>query len=238
MTIHFDNVSVKYPYEQYATVEQFELTIDGKVSTLLIDIQSGKTTLAKLLMGFVNATSGAVHIEGVDVKDIAPDDKQCAYVAYPPILFENKSVAYNIAYPLKVRGVNKSARQKVACECAQKYGLAHLLDTKVKRLDDDTKMLVAIARLAVRPLKLIILDDCMDKMSKDNLHLLNKIWQDNDATVINLTSDINCAIGDIYLIQHSQLITKGNLQQVQTAKQQLLWLYDHNLNNDEVKDYE
>lgn len=238
MEIKFSSVSVLYPYEQYPTIDGLDFTIDGQYNTLLIDIQSGKTTVAKLLMGLVQPTKGKICIDGTNICDIAPSTRRCAYLPYPPILFDNRSVLYNLEYPLKVRGIDKAERKKVATECAEKFNLLDLLNSKVKKLDDNTKMRIAIARLTVRPIDLLILDDCTGRLDDDNKQLLDNICQQSDITTICLTSDIRCAKGNIYLIQHSKLVSSGDWETVNKAKQQLLWLYDHDTQNCEVTNNE
>lgn len=227
MNIVLKDITVKYPYEDFCLLENFSVAITNDITTLLIDRQSGKTTIAKLLMGLMKPNSGNIFVDGMDWLQVKPKDKQVAYLPYPPLLFGGRSVSYNLRYPLKVRRLDKQQQLDIVSKVANQAQLTDYLQTKAKKIPLNLQIKLAVARIMVRKINFVLMDDSIHSLDDATKQMLIDYCQQHNVGIINLTSNINNAIGHTILIQHSNVIAQGDIDTVSKAKQQLLWLYDN-----------
>src|SRR6202165_6259322 len=101
---------------------------DGCFLAMLGPSGCGKTTALRLLAGLEEPTSGRMFIGSRDVTTLQPRERDIAMVFQSYALYPHKTVAQNIAYPLRVRKVSKSQRSHQAREVAQLLGVEGLLD--------------------------------------------------------------------------------------------------------------
>lgn len=141
-----------------------DMTIkDGEIIALLGDEQSGKTTLLKVLAG-VTDFEGQVLFDGEKL-DKKPDD--VIMVFDDLAIFERRSCYYNLAYPLKIRGLDKQDIDSKVKWCADKLGITCILYERVRKQSLIDKKRLAIARLFLRDSKVVLVDDITRGLSKD-----------------------------------------------------------------------
>ena len=100
--VHFENVSKSFG----ATVALSDFNLDiapGEFVTLLGASGSGKSTALNILAGFSDATSGEVYIDDRPLTGVAPENRNVGMVFQNFALFPHKTVADNVAFPLKMR---------------------------------------------------------------------------------------------------------------------------------------
>jgi len=134
-------------------VDGLDLTIaDGEFFALLGPSGCGKTTLLRTIAGLERATSGSLHLGGVDVTNAAPGKRDVAMVFQDYALFPHMNVTDNIAYPLRIQKVALAERRRKAHETAEGLGLAELMDRRPGQLSGGQQQRVALARaIAYRP---------------------------------------------------------------------------------------
>lgn len=165
----------------------------GKILCLLGPSGCGKTTILNSIGGFINLNSGNIILDGVDITNFSPENRNVSTVFQSYGLFTNKNVLENVKYGLKFRNFSRSESEKKAREILEIVGLKDFEKRKVTELSGGQQQRVALARsLAVNP-KLILLDEpfsnldenLKDVMRKEIKRLVNIF----DMTTILVTHD-------------------------------------------------
>jgi ABC-type Fe3+/spermidine/putrescine transport system ATPase subunit len=125
---------------------------------------SGKTTTLRLLAGFYTPDAGTIEIGGRVVNNLAPDKRDAAMVFQDYALFPHMKVRENVAYGLKVRGVNRGEiRRRVDAALAQ-VGLTGLGDRSPFQLSGGQQQRVALARALVLNPSVLLLDEPLSNL--------------------------------------------------------------------------
>jgi putative spermidine/putrescine transport system ATP-binding protein len=104
----FENVKKSYDNTNLV-VKDFNLKVKkGEFLTMLGPSGSGKTTCLMMLAGFEGVTSGEIYLNGKAIKDISPHKRNIGVVFQNYALFPHMTIAENLAYPLKVRKIDKA----------------------------------------------------------------------------------------------------------------------------------
>lgn len=131
----------------------------GELLTLLGPSGSGKSTLLKAIAGFEAIDKGNLSLEGANLAKLPPARRDIGMVFQNYALFPHMTVAENVAFPLKMRGV---ARREIAVrveEILQKVHLAGFGDRLPRQLSGGQQQRVALARAVVFQPKLLLLDE-------------------------------------------------------------------------------
>lgn len=131
----------------------------GRSYVLTGDNGSGKTTLLRMLAGLEPGPIEGLAFEGREVSGY-PDRlrRSIVYVHQHPYLFHT-SVAANIAYGLKARGVDRRERERLVAEAMRWAGLSEMGATPPEKLSGGEKQRVAVARAEVLQPRMILLDE-------------------------------------------------------------------------------
>src|SRR5437588_3007959 len=112
-------------------VDRLDLTVEpGEFMVLVGPSGSGKTTALRMLAGLEEVDAGEILIDGQDVTDVPPRDRDVAMVFQNYALYPHMSVADNIGFGLKLAHVRKSERAKRVQEASAMLGLGELLGRK------------------------------------------------------------------------------------------------------------
>src|SRR5436309_4185420 len=142
-----------------------DLTVaDGKFLALLGPSGCGKTTALRILAGLEEPTSGEVFIGERNVTRLQPKDRDVAMVFQSYALYPHKSVAENIAYPLRVRKVEKAQRAARVGEVARMLSIDPLLDRMPRQLSGGQRQRVALARAIVREPRVFLMDEPLSNL--------------------------------------------------------------------------
>ena len=131
----------------------------GEFFALLGPSGSGKTTCLRLIAGFDHPDQGQVLLDGADVTDVPPYDRNVNTVFQDYALFPHMSVAENIAYGLRVRGTAAGERRKRALEMLELVRLGDFGDRRPNQLSGGQKQRVALARALINRPKVLLLDE-------------------------------------------------------------------------------
>lgn len=125
---------------------------DGQFVSILGESGAGKSTTLKVVTGILPQDAGRVTFDGVCVDDVPTHRRDVAMVFQDIRLFPHMSVADNVAFPLRMRGVPKAERQRVADEMLEAVRLEGFARRRTFELSGGQQQRVAIARaLAMNP---------------------------------------------------------------------------------------
>src|SRR5690242_9463592 len=212
--VELDHVTVRFG--DFTAVKDATLDIKGgEFFSFLGPSGCGKTTILRTISGFLDPSEGYVRIGGQDMNGIGPNKRPTALIFQNLALFPLMSVAENITYGLRVRGVGKAERMKKADELLDMIALKGQGDKLVSELSGGQKQRVAIARaLAVQP-KVLLLDEPLSALDlKLRQHMRNElraIQQAVGITFIYITHDQGEALT---MSDRIAVMSDGVIQQV------------------------
>jgi putative spermidine/putrescine transport system ATP-binding protein len=141
-------------------VKDFNLAIDkGEFVSLLGPSGCGKTTVLRMVAGFETPSTGRIRIDGKDVVNLRPNQRNIGMVFQAYALFPNLTVAQNVGFGLKVAGVGRAEATQRVEEMLSLIGLPELGGRYPFQLSGGQQQRVALARaLAARP-RVLLLDE-------------------------------------------------------------------------------
>jgi spermidine/putrescine transport system ATP-binding protein len=216
--VELDHITVRFG--DFTAVQDATLDIKGgEFFSFLGPSGCGKTTILRTVSGFLDPSEGAVRIGGQDMVGIGPNKRPTALIFQNLALFPLMSVAENITYGLRVRGVDKAARQKKADELLEMIALKGQGNKQMSELSGGQKQRVAIARaLAVQP-QVLLLDEPLSALDlKLRQHMRNElrsIQQMVGITFIYITHDQGEALT---MSDRIAVMSDGVIQQVADGK--------------------
>jgi putative spermidine/putrescine transport system ATP-binding protein len=147
-------------FGQVHALQDVDLDIPhGRFVCLLGPSGCGKTTLLRLIAGLEAPTRGRILLDGADVTEVPAHKRDFGMVFQSLALFPHLSVGENVAYGLRVRGVDKAKRRQRAEELLALVRLPGLLDRPVTQLSGGQRQRVAIARALALDPRLFLLDE-------------------------------------------------------------------------------
>jgi putative spermidine/putrescine transport system ATP-binding protein len=175
-------------------VRDFSLDIDkGEFVSFLGPSGCGKTTTLRMVAGFETPSEGRIRIDGRDVVNLKPNQRNIGMVFQAYALFPNLTVAQNVAFGLKVAGASRAERDARVAEMLKLIGLPDLGERYPFQLSGGQQQRVALARaLAVRP-KVLLLDEPLSALdAKIRVSLreeIRAIQKELGITTIYVTHD-------------------------------------------------
>jgi ABC-type Fe3+/spermidine/putrescine transport system ATPase subunit len=212
----FENVTKRYG--DFSAVADLELSIEkGKLVALLGPSGCGKTTSLRMLGGFITPTVGAIHLRGQDVTRVPPHKRDTAMVFQSYALFPHLSVAGNVAYGLKRRGVSGDEIKRRVAEVLELVRIPELAGRRPAALSGGQKQRVAVARALVLQPAVLLLDEpfsALDAQVRESTRLeLRRIQQETGITAMLVTHDQQEAmsVADTVVVMN-----KGRVEQAGT----------------------
>ena len=139
----------------------------GEIVALLGPSGSGKSTLLRVIAGIVQADSGHVVLDGVDITSVPTHRRSVGMVFQNEQLFPHMDVAGNVGFGLRMAGIDKRARGERVAELLELVGLAGFGSRHIDGLSGGERKRVALARsLAPRP-KLLLLDEPLTGLDRE-----------------------------------------------------------------------
>jgi len=161
--VSFDGVTKQFG--DTTAVDNLTLHVaDGELLVLLGSSGCGKTTALRMVAGLEDVTSGTVSIGDRVVNDVDPKDRDIAMVFQSYALYPHLTVAKNIEFPLRQRGVAKEERAAKVKQAAETLGLGTLLDRKPGQLSGGQRQRVALARAIVREPLVFLMDEPLSNL--------------------------------------------------------------------------
>jgi spermidine/putrescine transport system ATP-binding protein len=185
----------------------------GSYTVLLGPSGSGKTTLLSILGGFLQPSSGRVLINGADCTAVPPAKRPTATVFQDYALFPHMSVANNVAFGLRMRGVSKDVRTARALEMLSVVGLSDQAHKKPHELSGGQRQRVALARALIVEPAVLLLDEPLGaldlKLRRQMQDELKAIQKRVGTAFVHVTHDQEEAMA---LADHVVVMNKGHIE--------------------------
>lgn len=153
------NLYLQYNFGQLALQNiNFEVA-QGEILTVLAPSDGGKTSLIKGLAGLVKVLRGDIILNGKNITTLPIRDRNVSVMYEDRCLFNNKSVFFNLLYPLKIRKTELDSAHKKVGELLDEFDLQKIKDIKISKLSEQDKFKVALARLFIRKSDAYLIDD-------------------------------------------------------------------------------
>jgi multiple sugar transport system ATP-binding protein len=175
-------------------VSELDLSIgDGEFVVFVGPSGCGKTTALRMIAGLETITDGAVRIAGEVVNTLPPKDRDVAMVFQNYALYPHMSAYDNMAFALKMRGVEKSEIERRVTSAAQTLGLAEVLKKRPRTLSGGQRQRVAMGRAIVREPQAFLMDEPLSnldaKLRVEMRAEIQRIQRDLQVTTIYVTHD-------------------------------------------------
>jgi putative spermidine/putrescine transport system ATP-binding protein len=172
--IRFDAVKKSYDGSGYV-VRGLDLSVkQGEFLTLLGPSGSGKTTCLMMLAGFEAPSAGEIHLDGQRIDQVPAHQRNIGVVFQNYALFPHMSVADNVAFPLRMRGVNKADIGTQVKRALDMVRLVGLDERRPAQLSGGQQQRVALARAMVFEPKLVLMDEplgALDKQLREHMQI-------------------------------------------------------------------
>jgi multiple sugar transport system ATP-binding protein len=178
----------------FHAVRDLDLDIeDGEFLVLVGPSGCGKSTALRMVAGLEDITSGVLRIGERVVNTLSPKDRDIAMVFQSYALYPHMTVADNIAYGLRIRGMSKDEVQRRVQRAADMLELGPLLDRRPKQLSGGQRQRVAMGRAIVRQPQVFLMDEPLSNLdAKLRVQMRAEIAQlqrDLNVTTIYVTHD-------------------------------------------------
>src|SRR5512145_2703376 len=208
------NISKQFG-DSYA-VQDFNLDVDkGEFVSFLGPSGCGKTTTLRMVAGFETPTNGTISLDGTDITDKSPNQRNMGMIFQSYALFPNMTVAQNIGFGLRVRKASKAEIADRVREMVSLVNLEKHVDKYPYQLSGGQQQRVALARaLAIRP-DVLLLDEplsALDAKIRVSLRAqIREIQKKLGITAIFVTHDQEEALS---ISDRIVVMYEGNVEQV------------------------
>ena len=137
---------------------------DGEFIVFVGPSGCGKSTLLRMIAGLEDTTSGEIVIDGKDVSNVGPAERELAMVFQSYALYPHMSVRKNIAFPMRMAKVSQDEQDKRIDAAAKALNLTDYLDRKPGQLSGGQRQRVAIGRAIVREPKAFLFDEPLSNL--------------------------------------------------------------------------
>ena len=193
----------------------FELEA-GKFYTLLGASGSGKSTILNIIAGLTDATTGDIFLDNERINDVPINQRDVHTVFQNYALLPHKNVFDNIAFPLKIRKVDKAQIEKRVLEALKMVRLTGFENRRIQKLSGGQRQRVAIARAIVNQPKVVLLDEPLSaldlKLRTEMQYELRALQQKLGITFVFVTHDQEeaLAMSDwIFIINDGEIVQSG-----------------------------
>jgi spermidine/putrescine transport system ATP-binding protein len=219
-------VGVRKVFGQLAAVDRIDLdVVEGEFLTIVGPSGSGKTTLLRMLAGMEQPSEGNITLRGERINEMPPNKRPTCMVFQSLALFPHKSVGDNIAFALKVRGVDAEARRQRALQLMRLVRLPeNYLDKNVTKCSGGERQRVALARALAYDPDVLFFDEPLSaidyKLRKTLEKELKDLHRETGKTFIYITHSLEEAM---VMSDRIGVMRAGKLVQIGTPEE----IYSH-----------
>ncbi|HJQ48924.1 MAG TPA: ABC transporter ATP-binding protein [Gaiellaceae bacterium] len=207
---------IRRTYGDVVAVAGVDLDVPaGEFFTLLGPSGSGKTTTLRVIAGFERPDAGRVELKGVDVTRVAPSQRAVNTVFQDYALFPHMTVAENVEYGLRVKGMKRRERRARAEAMLGRVRLPGLGDRKPLQLSGGQRQRVALARAIANEPPVLLLDEPLGaldlKLRQEMQIFLKALQRDLGITFVYVTHDQEEALT---MSDRIAVFNEGRIEQV------------------------
>ena len=166
---------------------------DGEFVVFVGPSGCGKSTLLRLIAGLEDTSGGTIEIDGKDATGLPPAKRSLAMVFQSYALYPHMSVRKNIAFPMKMAGVDKAEQKKRIDQAAAALNLTDYLDRRPGQLSGGQRQRVAIGRAIVREPAAFLFDEPLSNLDaalRVGMRLeISELHKRLDTTMVYVTHD-------------------------------------------------
>jgi multiple sugar transport system ATP-binding protein len=226
--VEYRQATCTYPGMSAPAVDSLDLVVeDGEFMVLVGPSGSGKSTALRMLAGLEMVSSGEILIGDRVVTGAPPKARDIAMVFQSYALYPHLSVADNLAFPLKQKGVSEPERSQRVLEAARLLELEPLLDRRPRQLSGGQRQRVAMGRAIVRQPQAFLMDEPLSnldaKLRVQTRAEIAALQQRLGTTTVYVTHD---QVEAMTLGHRVAVLRDGVLQQCDTPRR----LYEHPCN--------
>lgn len=215
--IEFKNVSKSFEDNGQLILRDINFELEaGKFYTLLGASGSGKSTILNIIAGLTDATTGDIYLDNERINDVPINQRDVHTVFQNYALLPHKNVFDNIAFPLKIRKVEKSQIEKRVLDALKMVRLTGFENRRIQKLSGGQRQRVAIARAIVNQPKVVLLDEPLSaldlKLRTEMQYELRALQQKLGITFVFVTHDQEeaLAMSDwIFIINDGEIVQSG-----------------------------
>ncbi len=209
-------VGIKKSYGDNPVVKGVDLEVaPGEFLVMVGPSGCGKTTLLRVIAGLEQVDSGQVLMDGQDLTNVPPRDRDVGMVFQSYALYPHMTVRENLAFGLELRKVPRADIDTRVGEAAKMLELSHLLDRKPKALSGGQRQRVAMGRVIVRRPRLFLFDEPLSNLDTalrvQMRGELARLHRQLGVTMIYVTHD---QVEAMTLATRVAVFNKGILQQL------------------------
>lgn len=233
--IEFQSVTFKHHYDEFALLDDASFVLPNGSNTVLCDVQSGKTSVCKLILGLIKPQHGKIIVDGKNVAECVPD---VLFLPKEPTFFSNRTVLFNLEYPSRVRKIFPQNRERIQ-ELAHIFSLENLLRAKVKTLNPSQKRRLALARGLSIHRQTVLFDGFFDNTNTDgsaatqnfvyNFQNVVEKYFSKCVTAVQFTSFPQNAFGHTVVLHDKKCAFEGSADKACKVVQSLCWLASDNV---------
>ena len=210
--------NVSKVFGEAAVIPSLDLEINqGEFVVFVGPSGCGKSTLLRLIAGLEDVSGGRIEIDGVDATSLPPSRRGLAMVFQSYALYPHMSVRSNIAFPLKMAGIDKAEIDRKVADAARVLNLTDYLDRKPRQLSGGQRQRVAIGRAIVRQPSAFLFDEPLSNLDaalRVNMRLeISELHQQLKTTMIYVTHD---QVEAMTLADRICVLRDGRVEQVGT----------------------
>ncbi|SCF45095.1 multiple sugar transport system ATP-binding protein [Micromonospora purpureochromogenes] len=219
-TVALKDVTKVFP-DGTVAVDSVNLDVnDGEFMVLLGPSGCGKSTVLRMVAGLEDPSSGAVMLDGEVANDLPPRERRIAMVFQDFALYPHMTVGDNIAFPLRLAGVEPAPRGERVQDVAGALGIGDVLGRKPSQLSGGQRQRVAMGRAIVRRPGLFLMDEPLSNLDsglRAELRAeISGLTRELGVTTIYVTHDQAEALT---MADRVAIMRKGVLQDVGTPTQ-------------------
>jgi multiple sugar transport system ATP-binding protein len=210
---------VRKRFRDTEVVKGIDLTIrDGEFFTFVGPSGCGKSTILNMIAGLEPVTGGRIYFNGTLVNELPPKDRDVAMVFQSYALYPHMDVYENIAFPLRMKKVDRLTIDTKVREIVSLLGLGEMLKRKPKELSGGQRQRVALGRAMVRRPKVFLMDEPLSNLdARLRIEMrteLKRLHQELRITTVYVTHDQGEALS---LSERIAVLHEGEIQQCGTS---------------------
>jgi iron(III) transport system ATP-binding protein len=223
MVAAIELVDVHARYDAHVVLSGLNLTVaKGETVALLGPSGGGKSTIVRLVLGFVVPVQGRVILDRQVAAAqsrtlIPPEERNLAVVFQDLALWPHLTVHGNLAFPLESKGVAREQREQRIRDALARVGLNGKEQRYPGELSGGERQRVAISRALVQDPRAVLLDEPLSNLDaprkRELIAVFRELFEENRSTVLHVTHDLReaKALGDrIAILEQGRVVQEGS----------------------------